>query len=61
MNKLEKRFLSRRGCFLCEARLDQDVCGAIGDRCSKEMMEKRRRDALKTYKPRRPRLNPGQR
>ena len=54
MTKGEKRFLSRRVCAWCEHRLDWPGCGAIFERCTPEQQEKRRTDALKTYKPRSP-------
>jgi len=54
MNKHEKRFLSRRVCFLCEQKLDRVGCGSpfVNMRCSPEVMETRRQNCLKTYRPR---------
>jgi hypothetical protein len=50
----EKRFLSRRVCWMCEQRLDQDVCLTRYEewRCTPEQMAERRRKCLETYKPR---------
>jgi hypothetical protein len=51
--RLQKRYLSKRVCWLCEIPLDSDYCGAIwGDRCSRETVEKRRADCLAHYRPR---------
>jgi hypothetical protein len=52
LTRLEKRYLSRYLCFLCEARLDRDDCYATGWRCPEKVMIKRRADCLKNYKPR---------
>ena len=49
----EKRFLSRRVCWLCEQRLDRNECLAFIGRCTPEQMAERRRKCLETYKPRR--------
>jgi hypothetical protein len=61
MTRLERRFLSRRVCGLCERSLDRiDTprdCGAIGDRCSDDVISERRQRCLETYKPR-TRINP---
>lgn len=48
----EKRYLSRHVCAFCEQPLDQNHCGAIWDKCSPEVREKRRLDCLAQYKPR---------
>jgi len=50
--RLQKRFLSRHICWLCELPLDRDWCGAIGERCPQAVIEQRRADCLATYKPR---------
>jgi hypothetical protein len=53
MDRHEKRFLSRRSCWMCEQHLDRDVCGASPwFSCSAETMADRRRRCLETYKPR---------
>jgi hypothetical protein len=52
LTKLQKRFLSRRICAWCDHRLDWPGCSAIYSKCSPAEQEKRRRAALKTYKPR---------
>ena len=52
LSRLERLYLSRRACFLCEARLDRDECFAIGERCSQAVRDERRRKCLATYKPR---------
>ena len=64
MTPLEKRFLRRRVCALCEQRLDRDSCAALfSPRCSPELIAERRRKCLETYKPRpnRRRTTPPQR
>lgn len=53
LTRAERRFLSRRVCWLCEQRLDRDVCLArYRPTCSPEEMATRRRLCLRTYKPR---------
>lgn len=49
----EKRHLSRYECYWCEQRLDRSECGAIYEKCSPDVREKRRADCLLLYKPRR--------
>jgi hypothetical protein len=53
LSKLEKRFLSRRCCGLCDHPLDQAGCSAIYEACPEELRMDRRTRCLKTYKPRR--------
>jgi hypothetical protein len=48
----EMKWCSRRICFLCEQRLSTDTCGGLFERCSQEMMDQRRGNALATYRPR---------
>ena len=51
---LQKRYLHRHVCFLCDMRLDSDFCLSMyGPRCSEKTKGKRRADCLKHYKPRR--------
>lgn len=51
--KLQRRYLSRRVCFLCEQPLNSDYCGAIFEgKCAPEVIEQRRSDCLKEYRPR---------
>ena len=56
LSRLEKRFLSRRICWLCEQQLDLPRCGSMyGDTrqdCTKDIRVERRKECLKTYKPR---------
>ena len=52
LTKLERKYLSRRLCMLCEARLDRDHCYAIYETCTKENRDQRRADCLTEYKPR---------
>jgi hypothetical protein len=52
MTRLEKRFLSRRECFLCGMRLDQEGCQGVWERCTPEIRADRQRRCLETYKPR---------
>jgi hypothetical protein len=52
--KLQKRYLKRFVCFLCEQPLSRDDCAAIyGDwKCTAEIIEQRRADCLTHYRPR---------
>ena len=50
--RLQKRYLSRFVCWFCEARLDRDLCLGFGERCSTEIIEQRRANCLKHYRPR---------
>jgi hypothetical protein len=52
LTRLQKRYLSRRICWLCEQPLDRDWCGAIYEQCPEEVREERRLDCLKHYRPR---------
>jgi len=52
LNKLEKLFLSRRVCGLCEQALDRNLCGSIWGGCEDSDIISRRKSCLKTYKPR---------
>jgi hypothetical protein len=52
LTKLERRYLSRRFCMLCEARLDRDSCSSIYGKCKKENRDERRANCLAEYKPR---------
>lgn len=47
----QKRYLSRFVCWLCEARLDKDICFACGGNCPQEVMDKRRADCLAKRRP----------
>jgi hypothetical protein len=49
--RLQKRYLHRHVCWLCEQPLDRDWCGAMFERCSQEIMDKRRADCLTHYRP----------
>jgi hypothetical protein len=52
LTKGEKRYLRRFVCYLCDQRLDRGWCGAVFGRCSDEIMEERRRNCLRSYRPR---------
>ena len=52
LTKLQKRYLHRHVCWLCELPLDRNDCGAMGDRCTHEEIEERRARCLAHYKPR---------
>jgi hypothetical protein len=52
LTKGERRYLSRFECFLCEIPLHRDDCGSCFERCPTEVREKRRRDCLQGYRPR---------
>ena len=53
LTRLQTRFLRGHVCWLCEMPLDRDYCGTIQiPRCPPQVMERRRADCLKTYKPR---------
>jgi hypothetical protein len=54
LNKLERRFLSRRCCAGCDHPLDRTGCGTYGGMppCTWRGRLRRRRNCLKTYKPR---------
>lgn len=52
LTKLERQYLSRRVCYLCEAKLNTDHCYAVYEKCTKETRDKRRADCLSHYKPR---------
>ena len=53
--RLERRFLSRRECLLCEQRLHRTECGSLYEPCSAETRAERRRKCLETYRPRKAR------
>jgi len=53
LSKLEKLFLSRRVCGLCEQALHRNSCGAIWDGCKDSDIISRRKSCLETYRPRR--------
>lgn len=54
LSEAQRRFLSRRVCWLCELPLNRDGCGSVyGGACTQEIRDKRRADCLATYKPRR--------
>jgi hypothetical protein len=55
--RLIRGYLKRHICWLCELPLHRDWCGAIGERCSVEVMAARRADCLRHYRPRRRRSN----
>jgi hypothetical protein len=57
LDRLARRYLSRRVCWLCEYRLDRAGCGAIWEPCSAEVRARRRAACLKSYRraARRPR------
>jgi hypothetical protein len=53
----KKVYLSRRVCGLCEQSLDRiktpkDCCSMFGERCTQEIIDRRRDDCLSNYKPR---------
>lgn len=52
----EIKWCSRRVCFLCEQRLSTDTCGGLFERCTQETMDRRRGNALATYRPRAPKI-----
>ena len=52
LTRLEKAWLKRRVCWLCEMRLDRNACGSMGARCTTEQHDARRGKALASYKPR---------
>ncbi|GAA0729820.1 hypothetical protein [Sphingomonas japonica] len=53
LTKGQRRFLQRRYCAWCKARIDGDTCFAkYGARCTPEEMQRRREKALATYRPR---------
>ena len=52
LTRLERGFLSRRICGLCEIQLHRGCCGGIWERCLDDTMITRAKNALKTYKPR---------
>lgn len=57
IDRLVRRYLSRRVCWLCEQRLDRinkpGDCCAIDHRCAQETIDKRRASCLAGYRPRR--------
>lgn len=52
LTKNEKRYLSRRGCGLCEQFLDRPGCSSIYGGCTERERVDRRERCLKQYKPR---------
>lgn len=52
MTRHERRYLSRRSCWLCDQRLDRDSCGSLVEKCSIEVRNRRREACLARYKPR---------
>jgi hypothetical protein len=53
LTRLERRYLSRRICWLCDQRLDRTVCLAFHEpRCTREQMHERRLKCLEHYRPR---------
>ena len=58
LDKHQKRYLSHRGCGLCEHPLDQTGCGAIYDPCGEQVRVDRRIACLAEYKPRPERRSP---
>jgi hypothetical protein len=53
LTKGQRRFLQRRYCGWCEARIDSDTCHAMyGTKCTRDEMRSRRDQALATYRPR---------
>lgn len=53
LTKGQRRFLQRRYCGWCEARIDGDTCHAMfGEKCTPADMQARREAALLTYRPR---------
>jgi hypothetical protein len=52
LTRNQKRWLARRQCAWCNARLDADWCGAIYERCSTENRQLRLERCLAEYKPR---------
>jgi hypothetical protein len=50
---LERRYLSRRVCALCDTPLDRGWRGAIHESCWEKVRERRCTDCLKHYRPRR--------
>jgi hypothetical protein len=61
LSKKERAFLSRRSCSLCSLPLNKIGCSAIyretGDYCTPTSRINRRKECLKTYKPRRIQIN----
>jgi hypothetical protein len=52
LTRNEKRYLAKFQCAWCDQRIDQDCCGAIYEKCSNEVIAKRREECLTKYKPR---------
>jgi hypothetical protein len=52
LTKLERKYLSRHICWLCEIKLHNGYCGGF-EKCPEDVMAKRRADCLAEYKPRR--------
>jgi hypothetical protein len=54
LTRLERAYLARHVCWLCDQRLDRDSCAAaFGPPCSRSQRHQRRMDCLKHYRPRR--------
>jgi uncharacterized protein with PIN domain len=49
LTKLERRYLKRRVCMLCDQPLSSVGCGAIFDECPEEVRVDRRKDCLKHF------------
>lgn len=53
LGRLERQYLSRRVCALCEHRLDLPGCGVLfDDPCQEDIRIKRRNKCLSKYRPR---------